>query len=201
MGVGLLSAFLIVFAVVGGLELVDRTSFALIALAARARAAPTWAGGALAFLITTAIAVAAGTALATVLGPSHIAWLRISGGAFLIGYAVWLYFRGTEEEIGAEEHPVPAAFIAAFLTILLLELGDTTMIFEIVFVTDYGALVVLLAGTLSLAAVAAWDVRLGRFLGERIRPEQLRLIVTVAMVIVGAVTILYGAFPSVFGSL
>lgn len=190
-----LYAFAIVFAVIGGLELVDRTSFALIAIASRARALPTWAGGALAFVLSTGIAVGAGTALSTVLGPQHIAWLRIGGGVFLIGYALWLYFRGTEEQIGSEESALPSAFVAAFLTIFLLELGDTTMIFEIVFVTDYGWLIVLSAGALALVSVAAWDVNVGRYLGQRLQPERLRLIVTVAMLAVGAVTILYGAFP------
>ncbi|MGB6500336.1 MAG: TMEM165/GDT1 family protein [Thermoplasmata archaeon] len=190
-----LYAFAIVFAVIGGLELVDRTSFALIAIASRARALPTWAGGALAFVLSTGIAVGAGTALSTVLGPQHIEWLRIGGGVFLIGYALWLYFRGTEEQLGSEESALPSAFVAAFLTIFLLELGDTTMIFEIVFVTDYGWLIVLSAGALALVSVAAWDVSVGRYLGQRLQPERLRLIVTVAMLVVGAVTILYGAFP------
>ena len=90
---------------------------------------------------------------------------------------------------------MPSAFVAAFLTIFLLELGDTTMIFEIVFVTDYGWLIVLSAGALALVSVAAWDVSVGRYLGQRLQPERLRLIVTVAMLVVGAVTILYGAFP------
>jgi Ca2+/H+ antiporter, TMEM165/GDT1 family len=195
-----LYGFAVVVLVVGGLELVDRTSFALIAIASRARPAPTWAGGALAFVLTTGIAVGAGTALASVLGPAHIALLRVGGGAFLIGYALWLYFRGTEEEIGAREPTAPSAFVAAFLTIFLLELGDTTMIFEIVFVSDYGWLVVFLAGTVALVSVAAWDVSLGRYLSTRVRPEQLRVLVTFAMLIVGALTIAYGLAPGLFGS-
>jgi putative Ca2+/H+ antiporter (TMEM165/GDT1 family) len=193
-----LYGLLVVFAVIGGLELVDRTSFALVALAARSHAGPTWAGGALAFVLTTGIAVLAGTALSAALGPGHIVWLRVGGGSFLIGYALWSYFRGADEEIRAEEQGRSSAFLAAFLTIFLLELGDTTQIFEIVFVTDYGWLVVLLGGALALVCVAAWDVMIGRYLGARIRPERLRAIVTVVMVVVGALTIVYGLAPGFF---
>ena len=139
-----------------------------MAIAARSHPGPTWAGGASAFVLTTGIAVVAGTALATLLGPHHLVWLRVGGGSFLIGYALWSYLRGTDEEIEAHEQGRRSTFLAAFLTIFLLELGDTTQIFEIVFVTDYGWLVVMLGGAVALVCVAAWDVLIGRFLGARI---------------------------------
>ena len=192
--------FAVVLAVIGGLELFDRTSFALIALSARARPLPTWAGGATGFVLATVIAVSVGEALTTVLGPSHLAWLRVGGGAFLVAYAVWLYFRGSEEALGEEEREFASAFLTAFLTISLLELGDTTMIFEVVFVTDYGWLIVLVAGSLALVTVAGWNVFLGRHLSRRVSPERLRTVVTVVMCLVGALTILYGFFPGLFGT-
>ena len=194
-------ALVVVVAVIGGLELFDRTSFALIAIAARSRAGPTWVGGACAFVLTTVIAVSAGAALAAVLGPDHVTILRVGGGAFLIAYALWLYFRGTDEELGVEERNAASAFLAAFLTILLLELGDTTMIFEIVFVADYGWLVVLVGGSAALVAVAAWDVFLGRRLGARVSPKRLRAIVTWVMIAVGVATIAYGLAPAFFPAL
>ncbi len=193
--------FLLVFAVVGGFEVVDRTSFALIVLAARSRPLATWAGAALAFVVTTVIAVTAGAALADLLGPSRVGWLRVAGGAFLIGYALWTYFHpGTEENHAGEARSRPA-FLAAFVTILLLELGDTTQIFEIVFVTEWGWLIVLVAGSLALVIVAGWDVLLGRHLGARVEPEFLRRVVVVVLLVVGAATILYGLVPSAFPTL
>jgi len=193
------TGFALVFAVIGGLELFDRTSFALIALATRTHAGPTWAGGASAFVATTAIAVVAGAALVSVLGPGHLVWLRVGGGAFLIGYALVIFVRSVDLKVEAIEQSRRSAFVAAFLTILLLELGDTTQIFEIVFVADYGWLVVLAAGSAALVLVAGWNVLVGRFLGARISPARLRLITTVVMVVVGAATIAYGLAPAWFG--
>jgi Ca2+/H+ antiporter, TMEM165/GDT1 family len=193
--------FLVVFAVVGVFEIFDRTSFALIVLSARARPLPTWLGGSAAFVASTVIAVTVGAALAAALGPSRVGWLRAAGGTFLIAYALWVYFHPEEEaEVEAETLARPA-FLAAFLTIFLLELGDTTQIFEIVFVTDWGWLVVLAAGSLALVTVAAWDVFLGNRLGTRVEPELMRRVVVVVLLIVGAVTIAYGLAPGSFRAL
>jgi Ca2+/H+ antiporter, TMEM165/GDT1 family len=198
-GFGPWDGVLVVVAVIGGLELVDRTSFALIALASRGPSLPTWLGGAAAFVVATGIAVTVGAALVDALGPSHIGLVRIAGGLFLLGYAAWLYFTG---EGDAPAPPVDrrSAFTVAFLTILLLEMADTTMIFEIVFVTSFGALAVFVGGAAALVTVAAWDVRLGHHLGRKIDPRRLDRVVVVVLAIVGVLTILYGAAPGAFSS-
>jgi len=198
---GWAAGFALVFAVVGGFELFDRTSFALIVLAARARPLATWAGGAAAFLASTVIAVTVGATLVTALGPSHVAWVRVAGGAFLIAYALWSYSHPEAEEKLEAETRARSAFLAALLTIFLLELGDTTQIFEILFVANWGWLVVLVAGSLALAAVAAWDVLLGQRIGARVEPQLMRRAVVVVLLVVGAVTILYGLWPGVFPAL
>lgn len=195
------AGFVVVFAVIGGFELFDRTTFALIVLGARARPLATWAGAAVAFVASTVVAVTAGAALATVLGPSRIGWLRVAGGSFLIGYALWTYLHPEVEEGLEAETRARSAFVAAFLTIFLLETADTTQIFEIVFVADWGWLVVLVAGSLSLCAVAAWDVFLGQRLGARVEPERMRRVVVVVLLVVGAATILYGLVPGLFPTL
>jgi Ca2+/H+ antiporter, TMEM165/GDT1 family len=199
-GLGLLVGFGIVFAVIGGLELVDRTSFALIVLATRSAARATWLGGVAAFVAASAIAVTAGAAFVAAVGPGRVGLIRIIGGAFLIGYAVWLAFQPTGEEEAAAA-PRRSAFAAAFLTIFLLELGDTTMIFEIVFVTTFGALLVFAAGASALTIVAAWDVTLGRRLATRVEPHRLQRIVVVVLIAVGALTIADGLVPGAFSFL
>jgi putative Ca2+/H+ antiporter (TMEM165/GDT1 family) len=193
--------FLLVFAVVGGFELLDRTSFALIVLAARSRPLGTWVGGAAAFVATTVIAVTVGAALATALGPSRVGWIRVAGGAFLIAYALWTYLHPEAEEELEARTKSRSAFLAAFLTIFLLEQGDTTQILEVLFVSSWGWLVVLVAGSLALVAVATWDVLLGRYLGARVEPAMLRRVVVIVLLVVGALTILYGLSPGTFPTL
>lgn len=195
---GALGGFAIVFAVIGVLEVFDRTSFALIALAARSHPLRTWIGGALAFVTTSVIAVTVGAALTEVLGPGRIDLLRIAGGIVLIGYASWLYFHPDSEDPNRLGRTARTALVTAFATVFLLELADTTMIFEIVFVSDFGWETVLIAGALALVTVAAWDAFLGSRLGTRVEPRLLHRIVVVVLLVVGVATILYGLMPSGF---
>jgi Ca2+/H+ antiporter, TMEM165/GDT1 family len=200
MDLGLLGGFLLVLAVVAGFEFFDRTSFALIALASRHHPFPTWAGGATAFVVSSAIAVSVGAALVALLGPGRVGLVRVAAGSFLIGYALWLWYRGPDVE-AVEATSARTAFLAAFTTILLLELGDTTMIVEVLFVTDWGWLVVFLAGALGLVGVAAWDAWLGQKLGARVEPMALHRAVVVILVVVGGFTIAYGLAPGAFPTL
>ncbi len=189
--------FAVVLAVVGGLELVDRTSFALIGLATRLRPLGAWLGAASAFVLTTVLAVLVGASLEGLLGGGRLDWLRVGGGLFLIGYAAWT-LRGSEEPPAGAPSGLEGAIAAAFTTIFLLELGDTTMIFEIVFVPSFGWLPVLAGGALGLGAVAAWDVWLGRRVGLRLDPATVRKVVAGILFVVGALTVLYGLEPRLF---
>lgn len=200
MGVPLLYGFLVIFAVVGGLELFDRTSFSLLALASRYSPLAIWVGGALAFVASTAIAVSIGAALVAAAGTAGLSYLRVGGGSFLIAYAIWLGMRGPEGEEGARPlRAAHSAAVLAFATTFLLEMGDTTMIFQIVFVATYGWLLVLVAGASALIVVAAFDAFVGGRFASRLEARTLNRIVVAILVVVGAVTILYGLFPGLFG--
>ncbi|HXQ48407.1 MAG TPA: TMEM165/GDT1 family protein [Thermoplasmata archaeon] len=196
----LVASFLIVFAVIGGTELIDRTNFALIGLAARNKPASVWAGAAGAFVITTTLAVVIGAALLAALG-GHVVYLRVGGGVFLLGYAGYLL-------VVPESHRQPptgrSAIATAFLLILLLELGDTTMVFTIVFVSTMpNALVVGVAAALALITVAGSGAIIGSRLGARVEPAALERLVVVVLTIVGVLTIVYaldpGLLPAVGG--
>lgn len=201
MDFGFLTGFAIVFLVIGGLEIFDRTSFATIALSARAHARGTWGGAASAFVVTSVLSVTIGVALVAAIGPGHLGYLRIGGGVFLVGYAGWVYFHPEEEESPHLRADPRSSFVAAFVTILLLELGDTTMIFMILFVPVWGALLVVVAGASALVVVASWNVLLGQKLGARLAPRLLNRIVVVVLTVVGVLTILYGLAPAAFPSL
>jgi len=195
---GWLGGFAIVFGVVGGLEIFDRTSFSLMALAARSHPFQTWVGGAAAFVVTSSIAVTLGSALVDLLGPSRIGLVRVAGGVFLIGYALWLNFHPEFDDPNRVPRTARTAVMTAFATILLLEMGDTTMIFQIVFVSSFGWFVVLVAGALALITVAAWATYLGSRLSARLEPRLLHRIVVSVLIVVGALTIAYGLAPSAF---
>jgi Ca2+/H+ antiporter, TMEM165/GDT1 family len=198
---GWIGGFAVVFGVIGVLEVFDRTSFALIALSARSHPFPNWVGAATAFVLTSAISVSVGAGLADVLGPSRIGWLRVAGGLFLLGYAGWLYFHPESENPDRIPRTSRSALVTAFVTIFLLELGDTTMVFQIVFVSDFGWLIVLVAGALALVTVAAWDAYLGSYLGARLDPRLLHRVVVSVLLVVGVVTIAYGLAPGAFPTL
>ncbi len=195
-----LTGLLVVFAVVGGVELFDRTSFSVIALASRGHPVPTWAGAATAFVASTAIAVSVGAALVALLGPSRVGLVRAGAGACLVGYALYLWYRGPESPQDVPANP-RTAYLAALATVFLLELGDTTMIIEVLFVTTWGWLVVLVAGAAALIAVAAWASWLGGKLGARVEPAMLHRIVVGILLTVGVVTIVYGLAPGAFAAL
>jgi len=193
----LVAEFALVFVVVGGLEFLDRTNFALIGLAAKQDPRPTWAGAASAFALTTLLAVAVGTALLDALG-GHLIYLRLGGGLFLLGYAAYLVI------VPEADRRPPAgrsAFATAFLLIFLLELGDTTMIFTILFVSTIQnpVLVGVAAGT-ALAGVAATAALIGSRLGARVEPRLLERVVVVILAVAGVVTIVYALMPGWFPS-
>ena len=187
--------FVVVFAVIGGTELVDRTNFALIGLASHAEPRSVWAGASAAFVLTTALAVLIGAALLAALG-GHVLYLRLGGGVFLLGYAGYLLL------VPAADRAPPqgrSAFASAFLLILLLEIGDTTMIFTIVFVgTLSNPLVVGIAAAAALVLVAASASLIGSRLGARVEPKQLERLVIVVLLVVGVATIAYALDPSLF---
>ena len=201
MALGLFSGFLIVFAVIGGLELFDRTSFATIALAAKGHPHGTWGGAAGAFVLTSMISVTIGYALVAALGPGNLGLLRVGSGVFLIAYAAWVYFHLEEEESPPLRTDARSSFVTAFVTIALLELGDTTMIFMILFVPVWGPWIVLAAGAAALVLVASWNVVIGRALGARLSPRLLNRVVVGVLAVVGAFTIAYGLAPGLFPTL
>ena len=191
----LLTEFVVVFAVIGGLEFLDRTNFALIGLAAKQEPTSTWAGAASAFVATTLLAVVIGTALLAALG-GHIVYLRLGGGVFLLGYAAYLV---VVPEADRRPPAGRSAFATAFLLIFLLEIGDTTMIFTILFVsTTQNPVLVAVAAASALIGVAATASLIGSRLGARVEPKALERVVVAILVVAGVVTIVYALMPGWF---
>jgi Ca2+/H+ antiporter, TMEM165/GDT1 family len=198
MSSSVLFIFAVVFGVIGGLELLDRTFFALIAFSSKHPALPSWAGASVAFLGTTALAVAVGASLEAAF-QRELVWVRVGGGVVLLGYAAYLFF------IPEKDRQPPtgrSAFTWAFLLIFLLELGDTTMILTILFTVEFSSLLaVLVAAALALVCVAGFASFLGSRLGTRVEPRALERLVVVILSIAGVLTILYALDPGLFGGI
>lgn len=194
-----LLAFAVVYGVIGGLELVDRTSFAVLGLAAKNHPRTVWAGAASAFLVTSALAVSIGAALVTLLHGS-LQYLRVGGGIFLLGYAGYLFVVPEHERVPPKGRTV---FASAFLLILLLELADTTMIYTILAVTWFPAdiLVVFAGAALALASVAAVASTVGHHMKGRIDPAQLDRVVAVLLIVIAIVTIVFALDPGALGGI
>jgi putative Ca2+/H+ antiporter (TMEM165/GDT1 family) len=198
MASSLLFVFAFVFVFIGGLELLDRTNFALIAFASKHPPLQSWAGAAGAFVTTSAISVAVGGSLEAAFH-RELVWVRVGGGVVLLAYAAYLYL------VPEKDRQPPSGrstFAAAFILIFLLELGDTTMIFTILFTVEFASfLVVFVAAALALATVAAFGSYLGSRLGARVEPRLLERLVIVILVAAGILTILYALYPSPFGGI
>ena len=198
MASSLLLVFAVVFGVIGGLELLDRTCFALIAFSSKHPPFQSWAGAASAFLCTTVLAIVIGGTLEAAFH-RELVWVRVGGGVILLAYAAYLYF------VPESERQPPtgrSAFAGAFLLIFLLELGDTTMIFTVLFAVEFGELVVVFAAAaLALASVAAFAALLGSRLGARVEPRVLERVVVVILAVAGVLTILIALAPTLFGGL
>lgn len=199
MAISALFAFVLVYLVVGGVELVDRTHFALIGYSARNPPLASWAGAAAAFLLTSGLAAAIGAILVETLRGEFL-YLRLGGALFLIAYAIYLLLVPESER----RPPVARSVtIGAFLLIFLLELGDTTMILMILFVTEFGnPPLVYAAGAAALCSVAAVGCTIGSQLGVRLEPKLLDRLVPLLLIAVAVATILIalnpGWIPSVF---
>ncbi len=126
-----LSLILSTFGVIFLAELPDKTALASLVLATRYRAREVIAGAWLAFVVQTAIAVAAGSLLHLLPArPVHVA----AGAGFLV-FAVLAFRREEEEELAKEQTEVGAetkrrlpGWLTSFLVVFVAEWGDLTQL-------------------------------------------------------------------------
>src|SRR5882724_9883965 len=116
--------FATVFGVIFVAELPDKTAVAALVLATRHRPLPVFAGTALALLVQSLVAVAAGGLLSLLPArPVHIG----AGVSFLV-CAVFMWRRELAEENDARDGARPEgfkrAFLKSFLVVFVAEWGD-----------------------------------------------------------------------------
>lgn len=149
-------------------ELPDKTMFASVLLSSRGHPRMVWLGAAGAFLVHTAIAVAAGGLLSLI---PHRVLDVIVAVMFLLG--AWLALResGTKEEqegeAAAKAVSPRGAAVTAFVVIFLAEWGDLTQVLIATFAARYqDPTSVGVGALLGLWSVAALAVLLGRQLAR-----------------------------------
>lgn len=172
-------------------ELTDKDAFLLLSLATSTRAAIVFLAGATAFVTTTAIFVTAGTLVSAVV---PILWVRLIGGASMIGYGLWqargLFGRGTDEEGGNRpERRVDGwkPFLGIVAALALLDVaGDATEVLTIVLAVQYNdASLVFAAASTGLIAATAFETALGNRIGRMLTPHRLRYVSTAVFLVLG----------------
>ena len=125
-----LTVVAVTFGIIFVAELPDKTMIASVVLASRYRPLPVWAGTATAMVFNSAVAVAAGRLL--LLLPHRV--VEVVVAVLFAGGALYLLLtrEETEELIGEETAKKVRSnrriALAAFVTIVLAELGDITQI-------------------------------------------------------------------------
>jgi putative Ca2+/H+ antiporter (TMEM165/GDT1 family) len=180
--------FATVFGVIFLAELPDKTAVAALVLATRHRPLPVFVGTALALVVQSLVAVAAGGLLSLLPArPVHIG----AGLLFLVS-AFFMWRRDDEEETGdaskgsTEPEGFRRAFLKSFLVVFIAEWGDLTQLGTAALAARYRApLTVFLAATVALCLVAALAVFLGNRLSTLIHPRHTQRVAAVVFVLLG----------------
>jgi putative Ca2+/H+ antiporter (TMEM165/GDT1 family) len=187
-----------VFTVIFLLELPDKTALAALLLATRHRPLPVFLGATAAFVVQSAVAVAAGSLLSLL--PREP--IRIGAGILFLGMAALLVRRNLRKDEADEERAVEQEevrhrrpFMTAFSVVFVAEWGDLTQLATAALQARYQQpVVVFVAATLALWAVSAIAVALGNRLGAWIpeRPLQFAAAGVMVLVAIALITGLLG---------
>ncbi|MDG6898718.1 MAG: TMEM165/GDT1 family protein [Nitrososphaerota archaeon] len=194
--IGILSGGAAVFATFFAFELTDRTNFGVIGLAGKHDPRWVWTGAAMAFVVSTAIAIAIALTTETFFG-GYLDYLKIAGGVVLVAFGLRTLLHQEEAVAKNAERSIEKAdsrdsgLQSAFLLILFLEMGDNTQFLTIEFVWNGLASwqVIFLSASLALVSVAAIGASGGRYLKTKLSPERLETVMGSALVITGIATI------------
>jgi putative Ca2+/H+ antiporter (TMEM165/GDT1 family) len=181
--------FATVFGVIFIAELPDKTAVMALVLATRYRALPVFVGTALALIVQSLVAVAAGGLLALLPArPVHL------GAGLLFLVSAGFMWRGAAEQASTTElgdTPQPKSFkiaiLKSFLVIFLAELGDLTQLGTAALAARFRApLTVFVASAAALVSVAALAVFLGSRLSRAINPRRVQRVAAVVFGLLGA---------------
>src|SRR5271157_3989325 len=165
------AAFAAIAATLFVAELTDKDALLILAFATRMKPTRVFLAGSLAFLFTTAVIVSFGSLLITVLPRI---WIRLAGGAVMLGYGVFLTARivmnrsAGDEGIPSGDGVRSRGFLSMVSSLAFLDLaGDATEVLTVVFLARYADPLLVFSGAcLGLIAATAFETALGSTLGR-----------------------------------
>jgi len=183
-------------------ELTDKDALLMLTLATRTSPIYIFAAGSVAFAITTTIIVSVGSALVRVI---PVFWIRVAGGAIMLGYAFWTLAAIARGRAGEETSEAPggrlfgrwgrrelAGFMTIVLSLALLDLaGDATELLTIVFVAEFKNLLLVFVSALSaLVLASAVEAALGSSLRRFLSSRRIQYLSVVVFLVLGAAILL-----------
>ena len=167
-------------------EIGDKTQLLSFVLAARLRKPwPIIGGILLATLVNHSLAGWIGTLLAGWIAP---ATLGLFVGLSFIGFGFWALHPDSLDE--SPRLLQGGAFVTAFVTFFLAEMGDKTQLATVALAARFDSLVIIVIGTtigMMLAAVPA--VWIGEKLAPKIPMKAVRIVAAALFIVVGSLTL------------
>lgn len=200
----LVGALITVIVTIFVAELTDKDALLLLSLGTRMKPLLVFAAGSIAFTITTAVIVLVGSALVNYV---PIFWIKIAGGAIMLGYAGLEFFKGLQAEaslekeenrfIGSLGRRELHAFFGIIASLIVLDLaGDATELITVVFVAQFGdALLVFAGAVVALVAASALETVLGNSLARFLSSKNIRYLSILVFLVIGSIIIITTAAP------
>jgi putative Ca2+/H+ antiporter (TMEM165/GDT1 family) len=194
----LLTALLTTIGTLFVTELTDKDALFLLALATKTKPSVVFAAGSVAFTITTAIIVLVGSLLIVFV---PVMAIKLAGGAIMLGYAVWEYYRFSSEERQVDEREERvldkrgrsawSIFFPAVLTLIALDLArDATELVTVVLLAHFNDLLVVFSGSvIGLVGATAVETVLGNRLGNVLSRRRIKYLSIVIFLLIGTTVI------------
>ncbi len=175
-------------------ELPDKTALAALVLATRHKPVPVFVGAAMALVIQSLVAVAAGQVLSLL--PHRI--VHLVAGAVFVGSAIAMWVRREEEDAEKAANSGAMGFWRAawvsFMVVFIAEWGDLTQLATAALAARYAAPVAVFVGaTAALWSVTAIAAIVGDRAGKYLSPALTLRIAAVLFAAVG-VALIAGLF-------
>ena len=179
-------------------ELTDKDALFLLALATKSKASVVFAAGSVAFAISTTIIVLLGSVLIVIV---PVIAIRLAGGAIMLAYAVWEYYRFASQKRDVDEREERlldkrgrgawSIFLPAVVTLIALDLaGDATEVITIIFLARFEDILAVFSGAVAgLVAAVAAETALGNKLGKLLSPKRIKFLSIGVFTVIGVTII------------